>query len=312
MFTAQKALFLYAVSPVHMGAGTALGLIDNPIQRERHTDYPVIAGSGLKGAVRHRFWQQAPGQREKLDRYFGRDTNNLNDKASDYAGAVSFSDAQLIAFPVRCGRAGFVYATSPLALARGKRLLAAAGVSGVESWSVSTPAPGRCGLINEDLLCNGKLQVDSYELEPEIDTNLKSIAEWIAANAFPNELKVDFFKEKFQSDLVLMSDDDFGYFVKNATLVEPHVRIDNDTGVAEGGGLFYTENLPPESLLLSVVMATDERSSYSKKAEAASILNDVVEANGGFGGLDAQLLQVGGDAITGRGQIIVSAVECLR
>jgi CRISPR-associated protein Cmr4 len=37
MFEQKAAVFLYAVSPVHMGAGQAIGVIDNPIQRERHT-----------------------------------------------------------------------------------------------------------------------------------------------------------------------------------------------------------------------------------------------------------------------------------
>jgi CRISPR-associated protein Cmr4 len=45
-------VFLYAVSPVHMGAGQAIGVIDNPIQ-QRHTNHPCFAGSGIKGAVRH-------------------------------------------------------------------------------------------------------------------------------------------------------------------------------------------------------------------------------------------------------------------
>ena len=35
-----------------MGAGQAVGAINNPIQREVHTSHPLIAGSGLKGAVR--------------------------------------------------------------------------------------------------------------------------------------------------------------------------------------------------------------------------------------------------------------------
>ena len=55
MFEKNAALFLYAVSPVHMGAGQAVGVIDNPIQRERHTGHPCFAGSGIKGAVRHGF-----------------------------------------------------------------------------------------------------------------------------------------------------------------------------------------------------------------------------------------------------------------
>jgi CRISPR-associated protein Cmr4 len=55
MFEKHAAVFLYAVSPVHMGAGQAIGVIDNPIQRERHTEHPCFAGSGIKGAVRHGF-----------------------------------------------------------------------------------------------------------------------------------------------------------------------------------------------------------------------------------------------------------------
>jgi CRISPR-associated protein Cmr4 len=51
MFEKKAAVFLYAVSPVHMGAGQAIGVIDNPIQRERHTNHPCFAGSGIKGAV---------------------------------------------------------------------------------------------------------------------------------------------------------------------------------------------------------------------------------------------------------------------
>ena len=110
MFQASKALFIYCVSPVHMGAGTAIGLIDNPIQRERHTEYPMVAGSGLKGAVRHHFWSQLDDDSRKdkanlLNRLFGPDTN-----ASDFAGAVSFGDAQLLAFPVRSLKRAFVYA----------------------------------------------------------------------------------------------------------------------------------------------------------------------------------------------------------
>jgi CRISPR/Cas system CMR subunit Cmr4 (Cas7 group RAMP superfamily) len=38
-----------------MGAGSAVGVIDNPIQRERHTGHPCFAGSGIKGAMRHGF-----------------------------------------------------------------------------------------------------------------------------------------------------------------------------------------------------------------------------------------------------------------
>lgn len=123
MFEKHAALFLYAVSPVHMGAGTAVGVIDNPIQRERHTGHPCFAGSGIKGAVRHSF-KALGGDPTLLDRLLGPESEN----GDLHAGAVSFGDAQLVALPVRSLRGGYVYATSPKALSRAQRLLALVGV----------------------------------------------------------------------------------------------------------------------------------------------------------------------------------------
>ena len=46
---------MYAVTPCHAGSGSALGVVDLPIQRERHTNWPVIQASGVKGAFRANF-----------------------------------------------------------------------------------------------------------------------------------------------------------------------------------------------------------------------------------------------------------------
>jgi len=92
MFEKRAVMFLYAVSPVHMGAGTAIGLIDNPIQREVHTRHPCFAGSGIKGAVRHG-WTALCGNRGEITDLFGPET----EQSSLHAGAVSFGDAQLVA-----------------------------------------------------------------------------------------------------------------------------------------------------------------------------------------------------------------------
>ena len=45
-------LFIYAEEPIHCGIGQGLGAVDQPIQREKHTGFPVIYGSGVKGAMR--------------------------------------------------------------------------------------------------------------------------------------------------------------------------------------------------------------------------------------------------------------------
>lgn len=309
MFQAQRALFIYCVSPVHMGAGTAIGLIDNPIQRERHTEYPMMAGSGIKGAVRHWQWAQLDrAERERkenlLNRLFGPESgdNNL------YAGAISFGDAQLVAFPVRCTKRAYVYATSPTALARTKRLLQTIGAAC--DWPIPEVQERFCRVIESGGPVNNNqpLHLEAFELIAIGSPELLEIARFLAEKALPAGDAYAFFREKLKTDLVLLPDEDFGYFVKNATVVEPHVRIDNITGTASEGGLFYTENLPPESLLLAPLMATAERSGKGAM-QAENVLATVLKGGEGLKGLDGQLVQVGGDATTGRGQVVITAVE---
>lgn len=291
MFRQSRMLFLYCVSPVHMGAGTAVGgLIDNPIQREKHTGHPMFAGSGIKGALRHRFTAQGI---EEVETIFGPEKS-----ASDFAGAVSFSDAQLVAFPVRSLKEGYVYATSPTALARTKRQLDLIGQAA--DWVVPQVESDHALVSNTDLLTDEALMLESFQFTAAQSLSLKGIGEWLGRNALPDNESNRFFREKLSTDLVVLNDSDFGYFVQNATSVEPHVKIDGERGTAQDGGLFYTENLPPESLLISALMASDGRGKY--KMSATEVINSVVA------GVDGKLVQLGGDSTTGRGQILVHVI----
>lgn len=296
MFQAHAALFLYAESPVHMGTGQAFGLIDNPIARERHCEHPVFAGSGLKGAIRHRFHAllDSSWHTEKLlDRLFGPDSQS----GGLYAGAVSLGDAQLVAFPVRSVKAGYVYATSPYGLARAGRLLGQLGIAGMQQVEGGVE-PGQCRVCNRDLLAGDKLHLEAFEFAATVDGDkLAAVARFLAEKALPTGEAHAFFRDKLARDLVLLSDEDFTWFARNATVVEPHVRIDNASGTASDGGLFYTENLPPESLMLGSLMASRERSRADNPLEAETVLAQVANA------IDGQLLQVGGDATTGRGLV---------
>lgn len=308
MFQAHAALFLYATSPVHMGAGQAFGLIDNPIARERHCEHPVFPGSGLKGAIRHRFhamdWKDKETGDKLLDRLFGPESQ----AGTLHAGAISLGDAQLVAFPVRSVKQGYVYATSAHALARAARLLAQLGIKGMPAVPTA-PNTGACCVANPQLLSNDKLHLEAFEYgyEPSETDKLAAVARWLAENALPEGEAHAYFRKKFAGDLVLLTDEDFNWFSKNATVVEPHVRIDNDTGAAAKTGLFYTENLPPETLMLGSLMASRERSGKGE-LQAEMILKHVADA------IKDQLLQVGGDATTGRGLVaarVVNGTGCL-
>ncbi|MCX8520228.1 MAG: RAMP superfamily CRISPR-associated protein, partial [Rhodoferax sp.] len=89
---------------------------------------------------------------------------------------------------------------------------------------------------------------------------------------------------------------------QHAMLVEPHVRIDADTGTASDGGLFYTENLPPESLLIAPLMASQSRSKEGEKLDAVQVMEHMRAV------LHSKLLQVGGDATTGRGLVAATVM----
>jgi CRISPR-associated protein Cmr4 len=297
MFEKHAAVFLYAVSPVHLGAGQAVDLIDNPIQRERHTGHPCFAGSGLKGAVRHGF-QALGGDKDLIDRLFGPDSNS----GDLHAGALSFGDAQLVALPVRSLKGGYVYATCPQALARARRLLGLLGQP--PAWpALPDFEEGHCLIANPALRSADKLHLEAFEYVAEVSEQLPGLAADLAARALPDDAAYTFFREKLKTDLVVLADTDFSYFAENAMLVEAHVRIDENTGTAKDGGLFYTENLPPESLLIAPLLASQTRTGRAEnhmEAEAVMLMVQNV--------LNGKLMQIGGDVTTGRGLVVATVV----
>ncbi len=298
MFQSQAAVFLYAVSPVHMGSGSAVGVIDNPIQRERHTGHPSFAGSGIKGALRHGF-KAIGGDLALVDRLFGPASDNPN----LHAGAVSFGDAQLITLPVRSLRNGYVHATCPHAIARAQRLLGLVGRP--VHWAIPAVAEGHCVLSNHELLSTrGQLHLEAFEYTAKVSEPLRAIATELAALALPPDPANEFFRNKLAHDLVVLSDTDFAYFASNAMLVEPHVRIDPGTGTADKGGLFYTENLPPESLLLAPLLASATRTGRADEHMPADEVMAKLRT-----ALDGKLVQIGGDATTGRGLVMLRLTE---
>ncbi len=318
MFETKSLVFWYAVSPVHMGAGTAVGgLIDNPIQRETHTEHPVFAGSGLKGALREvaeapirdllerykrdkeSLSKEERAQVEELQVIFGPDSGN----ASDHAGALAVSDAQIVAFPVRALKEAFVHVTSPACLARLKRLAQVAGIAA--DWEVpAAPDAGKAKLLNPALMSGDQLILEAFAYAADMEKEsepLGQVAKWLAGNALPtadaHQAFAQPFAQRLQQNLVLLRDEDFNHFVRFGTVVEPHVRIDNETGTADDGGLFYTENLPPETVMASLLMATRGR-----KPKVQMPAEAVMEKAAAL--LNGQLMQVGGDATTGRGLVI--------
>lgn len=87
MYKLAKVLFLYTETPLHTGSGTSLKVVDLPIQRERHTDYPMVQASGLKGSCRNYAEEHSKNNTNikiKIDFVFGPEGPG----ASEHAGAL--------------------------------------------------------------------------------------------------------------------------------------------------------------------------------------------------------------------------------
>ena len=149
-----------------------------------------------------------------------------------------------------------------------------------------------------------KLHLEAFEYTAKVSQQLPALSTDLAARALPADPAYAFFVDKLKTDLVVLSDTDFGYFAEHAMLVEPHVRIDADTGTAADGGLFYTENLPPESLLIAPLMASQTRTGKKEDFDdATGVMAKIRNV------IDGKLLQLGGDATTGRGLVLAKVVE---
>jgi CRISPR-associated protein Cmr4 len=137
----SRILYLFTRTPLHVGAGSSVGAIDQPIQRERHTGFPIIPASSIKGTLADT-WSgglleetNAEGKTKKVR---VRKDGTSSDAAwlfgsdSDLhaaAGAVQFTEASLLAFPIRSAKGSFAWITSPLILNRYRRALQANDLS---------------------------------------------------------------------------------------------------------------------------------------------------------------------------------------
>lgn len=326
MFKASTALFLYAETSVHAGSGESLGAIDLAIQRERYTGFPCVAAQGIKGPVRDWFERkynvpekpkpdELNADQNRVLAAFGPGTSN----ASDHAGAVAFTDARILLFPVRSMKGVFAWITCPFVLGRLRRDLALAdGASGLDTWAVPQPDVSQALGADAEHACKttgGKVlleeEVFTYDDDKpksgETNSNVQTVADWLKDCAFPAANEYSFWQERIASHLLILRDDDFRHFVKTSTEVQARVALGTgkSTDTAKGGNLFYQENLPPETLLYSVVLAADSmKPRVDDDAKALlDFIRDGVKDSNGKPGLDGHRLQIGGDETTGKGYV---------
>jgi CRISPR-associated protein Cmr4 len=222
-----------AESPIHSGAGRSAGIVDLPVAREAATDYPFVAGSGLKGALRDRSEQL---RREDTKAVFGE---------PDQAGRLLVSDARLVLLPVRSMTGAYKWVTCPQLLERYARDLARCGLPNAE---LAVTPPGRFQALGTE--------VDSTLYLEELQFQVKAPCPEPVLAALAPLVRHEATRDRLRDQVVVLGNDDFAWFCRNALPIQARNVLKNKT--KESTNLWYEESLPPDTVMHAVVMARDE------------------------------------------------------
>ncbi|PWA13086.1 type III-B CRISPR module RAMP protein Cmr4 [Pueribacillus theae] len=279
MFSNSNLFLLHAVTSVHVGSGSELGIVDLPIQREKHTGFPKIESSSLKGAIR-----ASNQSSEEVNLIFGKKKDETSD---DIASAVSFSDARTLLFPVKSMRNIFAYVTCPAVLKRFNY------ECNTYDHAISLPVPEAETCSSEKVQVGDKKHVvlEEYAYKIRVNEITMQLAEKLEKVLFGEENQ-GHLKER----LVILSDDDFTDFVKLSTEVNPRIRVSPETGTVKDRALFYEENVPPETVFYSFVFASHTRVKEEDKIDANEVMEKLTS-----GELFPEVFQLGGNSTLGRG-----------
>lgn len=231
-----KTMLYRCVTPLHIGCGQDVGVVDLPVIRERTTGYPYMPGSGIRGVFRDKYEKR--DKCEKIDPaeaeiLFGKESEEMT------AGCVSVVDAHLLLFPVRSSHDVFCWITCPFVLKRYKEEM---GYFGTEDpvWKVP-PDPD---------------DTQYYGLTQEEDTPLYlEEYEFSRGGGFTFPITIPGVKD---SSVVCVSDRTFFQMVNQATIVTQHNKL-NSAKTVEGTALFSVEAVPAESVFYGFIGATRSR-----------------------------------------------------
>ena len=218
-----------AETPIHPGAGRGVGVVDLPVAREASTDYPVIVGSSLKGALRDK--AKTMGM-DGVEARFGK---------PDRAGDLTVSDGRLLLLPVRSLTASFRWTTCPHLIERYRRDLARAGVSSrpeipdMERGSVLAAGENDLFLEERQFKAAG---------EPA-----KDLTDSIEPLLLHEETR-----RRLASRIVVLHDDDFVWFARYGLAIQARNTLSDD-GAKKSENLWYEETLPLDTVMYALVAA---------------------------------------------------------
>ena len=248
MSTEPGSLFwLHALTPLRVGGDAGLGAINLPTMREQHTGHPFVPGSVIKGVLRAAMADPVGVLVREL---FGPERED----ASDHSGALTFSDARLVALPVRSLWGTFAWCTSRLCL---RRLERDRRDLGVDEAPVALPdtddvlvTPGSA------MLSKGQLFIEEQAVPAKEEPALAKLAARLAEEIWPKDKAS---RDLFTARLVVLPDDALNALALIALEVRARVSLDPLTGTAAKSGPWLEESMPAETLLAGLAMGRDTK-----------------------------------------------------
>ena len=226
-----EPLLFQAITPIHVGSGQDVGLVDLPVIRERTTGHPFLPGSGIRGSLRDRCEDKDAVLTRRL---FGEDREGQDPSA----GCLSILDAHLLLFPVRSVPGPFVWITCRFVIGRYRRLVhELTGREAGLALPATQPGEGK-------YLGGSAPQIYLEEYSFELDQGTWDWNGHLDGNA--------------PERVVLLGDADFLHFVRYATIVRQRNRLSTAKTVLKGN-LFSVEMVPAEAWFFGFAGATQER-----------------------------------------------------
>jgi len=295
----SNILYLLTRSPLHIGSGNSVGAVDQPVQREKHTGFPIIPGSSLKGCLADR-WIDTTDQDNEFARGQGESAwlFGADEAENASAGALLIGEGHLLAFPIRSAKGSFAWITSPLIIGRAVRDKV---LSASVAAELPEPADNEAYLESGDcpLVINGNLVLEDYPFEVKKEAGLKTVCDKMQT-IFGDDPVL----QQIGNRLVVLSDGMMSFFVRTACDVAQHVRINPETGTAKEGALFNQENVPSETLFYASIHGTDSRLKGGNFAG-----KQAADALAAFAARTSDPLQIGADAGTGLGWCSIALSE---
>ena len=287
-----RMMYLHAISPVHTGTGQAVDVIDLPVAREKTTNWPVVAGSSIKGVLRG-LCKPADGEDNTLfTQAFGPET----DKAKEGAGSLLFGDGRLLCLPVRSIYGAFAWLSCPLALDRYRRDHEASGLAVPPSLNADVPAEGIVVSEGAAIAPGDTVYLEDLDLQAARNAGMGALATHIASAVFDDAAWHGHFIARFG----VVSDTVFTFLAETATEISARIQLKEDTKTVKDGALWYEEAIPAETIFSAPLLAAP------RNGRTSAAMFDLVTAH-----LDG-LVQIGGHASVGRGLMRLRLIEAQR